>query len=179
MTRGLIIKYFFLLLYIPSASFSQEMHENILENNIARITIENYYYAGTAVRNTYAIIFVNCNGDYYYLYDTTLDFKDIGYQRYFYDTNINITGRKVSTAISNEKLPLNEFIAKYLVKKDNENYYNVYEILNQDLFISSEKREKINSILFAAQYNYNFLILGEYGSLNLYLPENYPRLEAQ
>ena len=107
MTRGLIIKYFFLLLYIPSASFSQEMHENILENNIARITIENYYYAGTAVRNTYAIIFVNCNGDYYYyLYDTTLYFKDIG--------------RKVSTAISNEKLPLNEFIAKYLVKKDNE-----------------------------------------------------------
>ena len=174
--KDLLINLFLVfLIFIPPIVFTQELIEKTLENNTERMMIENHYYSSFDT-NVYSIIFVYCNGNYYNLYDTTLDYKNIGYQRYFYDKNINITGKKVTTGLFDEKLSLDEFISRYLIKRDNEESYNVNKIINRGLFFNLEE---IKSILFKAQHNYDFLILGEYGNINLYLPENYPRLEAQ
>ena len=175
MMKDLLINFHFVVFILISfTAFTQELIVKTLDKNIKRMVIENHYYPGT-VMNIYSIIFVYCNGGYYNLYDTSLDYRIIGYQRYFCDTNINITGKRISTELSDNKLPIDEFVSRYLVKVDNEECYNVNEIINRDIFYNIEK---INSILFAAQHNYDFLILGENGNINLYLPENYLKWET-
>jgi hypothetical protein len=174
--KELIIRraYIFLFLFFFSDHtliFTQEILEKKLEKNMERMKIENYFLLGETMKE-YSIIFIYCNGGYYPLHNTTLNCINIGYKRYFLDKPIKTTGKKISTQIADEKLAFAEFKDRYLIKKDGENYYNVSEIIKHDLFASIEN---INSILFAAQYNYDFLILCEDGDINLYLPDNYPR----
>jgi hypothetical protein len=171
----LILKntFFFYLLFVNFLCFSQEINIKTLEKNADRIFIENYYYSGKKEYGKFSIIFVYCYDGYYKLDDTYLNPDTIGYQRYFFNNMIKNIEKKVSTKIADERLSLDDFIKKYL-KKGNNNNYNV---LNTEKLFAPPN--DILSILFAAQYNYDFLILGENNNLNLYLPKDYPKVNTE
>lgn len=177
--KDLIIKYICIILWyliiIPVACFSEEVIEKRLEKNIERIGIENYYLLETVCkdhRGPVPLIIVYCYDGFYSLYDTELKYEKIGGKRYFFDYKVDDSIKKLSTEIADKNMPLDDFINTYLEKSEHDESYRISDF-GYGLFLPSEIRE---AILFAAQYNYDFLILAENGYehvIKLYLPDSY------
>lgn len=177
--KDLIIKYICIILWyliiIPVACFSEEVIEKRLEKNIERIGIENYYLLETvckAHRGPVPLIIVYCYDGFYSLYDTELKYEKIGGKRYFFDYKVDDSIKKLSTEIADKNMPLDDFINTYLEKSEHDESYRISDF-GYGPFLPSEIRE---AILFAAQYNYDFLILAENGYehvIKLYLPDSY------
>ena len=146
----------------------------ILEDNYERIKIENFFLLQSD-SNVYPIIFVYCYDGYYGVHETLLDYNKLGCKRYFFDAKLKPNADSTSLRISNERLTIDDFINKYLIKQDDAHYYTINN-KKYGLFTGTSEAD-IKAILFAAQYNYNFLILAEYGRIHLYLPKDYPRIE--
>ncbi|UTC50318.1 hypothetical protein [Treponema sp. OMZ 855] len=177
--KGLIIKYICIILWywvtVSIPCFSEETFERQLEKNIERIGIENYYLLETVYRERHGpvpSIAVYCDGGFYSLYDTGLEYEKIGNKRYFFDYKVNDSIKKLSTEIADKNMPLNDFINTYLAKNEHDESYRISDF-GYGPFLSSEMME---TILFAAQYSYDFLILAENGyehEIKLYLPDSY------
>jgi len=165
------------MLLFCAFSYGQDIQERRLEKNKERIFLENYYYSGENVWGTYALIYVYCVDGYYGLIDTDLDYRLIGNTRYFLEAKAKYPDKKVSTKISDKKLPLEDFIKEYLIKIEGKKYYMLREDLRDPLLNSLDE---VKAVLFAAQYNYDFLLLGEDGKgIHLYLQKDYPKIKKR
>lgn len=139
-----------------------------LEENRERTALENYFLMKND-RRMYSIFFVYCNDGFCLIYDTALADTNIRNKRYFSDSGIKITGKKVSTKVADENLPLADFIDRYLYGGDE--YYHIERYRNKDLFERLSEEEFV-AIAFATQYNYDFLILSDgHGRTRLYPPD--------
>ena len=178
--KGFIIKYMkfiflWALMVIPIACFPEETVERRLEKNTERIGIENYYLLETVCRDRRGpvpFIAVYCDDGFYLLYDTGLEYEKIGNKRYFFDYKVDDSSKKLSMEVADKNMPLNDFINTYLEKNEHDESYSPSD-LGYGPLLPSEIRE---GILFAAQYNYDFLILAENGYshvIKLYLPDSY------
>jgi len=177
--KGLIIKYICIILWclviMPLPCFTEESIEKRLEKNGERISIENYYLLETVCkerRGPVPLIIVYCYDGFYSLYDTGLEYEKIGNKRYFGNYKVDNNVKKLSTEIVDKNMPLDDFINTYLEKNENDESYRTSD-LGYGLFLPAEITE---TILFAAQYNYDFLVLAEHGYVNtikLYLPNSY------
>ncbi len=165
------------ILLLPVFCFTDDGIDMRLEKNTDRIEIENYFLLRHSFESTggiYPIVFVYCNNGYYGLYDTDIEYKKIGTKRYFLNQTINVSAEKIAMDIANENMTLEDFIEKYLEKND-DGSYRVADLCYDNLFTYMPD-EMLKSILFAAYYNYDFLILVVYGyshQITLYSLENY------
>lgn len=98
--KGLIIKYICIILWcwatVSILCFSEETLERQLEKNIERIGVENYYLLETIYRERHGpvpFIAVYCDGGFYSLYDTGLEYEKIGNKRYFLIIRLMIGSR--------------------------------------------------------------------------------------
>lgn len=179
MMKELVIKkigVFLFMLSVCAFSYGQDIQERRLEKNSERIFLENYYYSGENVWGTYALIYVYCVDGYYELTASDMDYRAIGNTRYFGDAKVKSPDKKVSTKIMDKKLLIEDFIKEYLIKVEGKKYYMLRDDLRDPLFSSLDE---INAVFFAAQYNYDFLLLGEDGKgIHLYLPHDYPKIKT-
>lgn len=180
MMKELVIKetsIFLFMLSVCAFFYAQDTYERRLEKNSERIFLENYYYSGENVWGTYALIYVYCVDGYYELTDTDVNYRVIGNTRYFFCAKVKSPDKKASTKIADRKLPLEDFIKEYLIKIEGKKYYMLRDDLRDPLFSSLDE---INAVFFAAQYNYDFLLLGEDGKgIYLYLPKDYPKIKKR
>ena len=154
--------------------FAEENIEKRLEKNIDRIKIENYFLKNISKNDkaTIPVIIIYCYDGYYFLYETKMEHAVIGTKRYFFDYKVDKNVSKLSTDIADKNMSLDDFSNKYLIKNDDKSYSISYK--NYDIF--TPKDEFLSPIFFAAQYNYDFLILIEHGyltTITLYLPDSY------
>lgn len=160
--------------------FAEENTEKRLEKNIDRITIENYFLENISKKDnaTIPVIIVYCYDGYYFLYETKMKYEVIDTKRYFFDYKVDKNINKLSTDIADKNMSLDDFINKYLIKNDDNSYSISYK--NYDIF--TPKDEFLSPIFFAAQYNYDFLILIEHGystTITLYLPNSYEYVKKE
>lgn len=171
--KHMIIFYCICLCY-HFCCFAEEEFERRLEKNIDRIKIENYLLLEriNGSRGLIPVIFIYCYNEYYPLYATKIDYKKIGRQRYFFNYKVGKDTQPILTTIADKNMKLDDFISKYLIKDEDSQSYEVSD-MGYGPFVPEGMK---GSILFAAQYNYDFLILSESShdwDIRLYLPDAY------